>query len=209
MSNRSCILVRVIKGILLSLFITACSGEISTNEIIIPEDEIRQGDIAFRRGDGVVSDIVLYNDVDGKYSHVGIIVGQSDSLMVVHAVPGEHDTANDFDRVKIESINRFFGSDVATRGAVMRMSLTDEQCRLIGLYAKEKAEAMVAFDHNYNLEDTTKLYCTELVQLLFKRIGIDLAQGRITTIICPGMSGDYIMPSDIYKNKNMTTVFTY
>ncbi len=199
----------VIKGILLSLFITACSGEISTNEIIIPEDEIRQGDIAFRRGDGIVSDVVLYNDVDGKYSHVGLIVGQGDSLMVVHAVPGEHDTDDDFDRVKIERINRFFCSDFASRGAVMRVPLTDEQRRLIGLYAKEKAEAMVEFDHNYNLEDTTKLYCTELVQLLFKRIGIDLAQGRITTVNCPGMGGDYIMPSDIYKNKNMTTVFTY
>ncbi len=202
------IVILLMTGIILLLTITSCSDDTSVCREL-PYDKFQQGDIVFRRGDGIVSSVVLYNDVDGKYSHVGVVVRQGDSLMVVHAVPGEHDSADDFDRVKIESIKRFFNPELATRGAVMRMPLNENQQRLIGVYAVEKADAKVAFDHNYNLADTSTLYCTEFVQLIFGKVGIDLAQGRITPIVCPGMSGDYIMPSDVYRNENLTTIFNF
>ena len=56
-----------------------------------PLDKLQQGDIAFRRGEGFISEVVVYNDAHGMYSHIGIIVKHNDSLKVVHAVPGEPD----------------------------------------------------------------------------------------------------------------------
>ena len=175
----------------------------------IPVETLKQGDVAFRRGEGVISNIVLYNDADGMYSHVGLIVKHNDSLKVVHSVPGEHDDENDFDRVKIEPIEDFYSVERAERGEILRISMSDMQRENIAKLALEKAEQKVKFDHDYNLNDTTTLYCTEFVQLMFKNVGIDLAESRISDIIFPGMSGNYIMPSDLYKNKNLISIYKY
>ena len=175
----------------------------------IPIEEFKQGDIAFRRGEGVISNIVLYSDADGLYSHVGLVVLHNDTIKVVHSVPGEHDDENDFDRVKIEPIENFYSVERAERGEVLRINMTNEQRECIAKLALEKVEHKVKFDHDYDLNDTMTLYCTEFVQLMFKNIGINLAEGRMSDIIFPGMTSKYIMPSDLYKNKKLTSIYKY
>lgn len=176
---------------------------------LIPIEKLKQGDIAFRRGEGVISDIVLYSDADGLYSHVGLVVLHNDTIKVIHSVPGEYDDENDFDRVKIEPIENFYSVERAERGEVLRMSMTEAQRECIANLALKKAEHKVKFDHDYNLNDTMALYCTEFVQLMFKNVGIDLAEGRMSDVIFPGMSSKYIMPSDLYKNKKLTSIYKY
>ena len=192
--------------VIIALF--SCSNH-QKERPLIPIEELKQGDVAFRRGEGVISDIVLYSDADGLYSHVGLIVLHNDTIKVVHSVPGEHDDESDFDRVKIEPIEDFYSEERAERGEVLRMNLTEEQRECVAKLALEKVVHKVKFDHDYNLNDTTKLYCTEFVQLMFKNVGIDLAEGRISDILFPGMSNKYIMPSDLYKNKKLTSIYKY
>ena len=48
---------------------------------------VKEGDIVFRRGEGVVSRIVLAGDINGKYSHIGMIINENDTLKVAHSVP--------------------------------------------------------------------------------------------------------------------------
>ena len=199
----------IIAIIAIIVVVHSCSNEDQMPAHELPLDKIMPGDIAFRRGEGLVSDMVLFNDADGKYSHIGVIVLHNDSLKVVHAVPGENDTPDDFDRVKIDRIADFFSNKKAIKGEIMRIAMTDSQRQIITSSALQKAMTKIEFDHNYNLEDTTKLYCTELVQLLFSNAGIDLAEGRVTKINCPGLSRKYIMPSDIYKNKDLERVCFY
>ena len=175
----------------------------------IPIEKLQAGDIAFRRGEGIASEVVLYNDIDGRYSHVGLVVETDSGLMVAHSVPGETSTQETIDVIQIEHINHFFEPKVSVRGEIMRMNLDSVQRHLLNILALKKVDDKVPFDHNYDLSDTTKLYCTELLQLLFKNIGIDLAQGRITPINVPGLSNNYIMPSDIYNNNNLKTIFYY
>ena len=43
---------------------------------------VKEGDIVFRRGEGVVSRIVLAGDINGKYSHIGMIINENDTLKV-------------------------------------------------------------------------------------------------------------------------------
>jgi hypothetical protein len=175
----------------------------------IPIEKLQAGDIAFRRGESIASEVVLYNDIDGRYSHVGLVVETDSGLMVAHSVPGKTSTQETIDVIQIEHINHFFEPKVSVRGEIMRMNLDSVQRHLLNILALKKVDDKVPFDHNYDLSDTTKLYCTELLQLLFKNIGIDLAQGRITPINVPGLSNNYIMPSDIYNNNNLKTIFYY
>lgn len=195
--------------IVISLGMTQCVSAEQKQAPQIPLDKLQQGDIAFRRGEGFISEVVVYNDANGMYSHIGIIVKHNDSLKVVHAVPGEPDFKGDFDRVKLEPIGAFFSPSRALRGEIMRIPLADSMRNIINNIALEKAHQKIKFDHDYNVNDTTKLYCTELIQLLFSHIDIDLAGNRSTIINIPGASGNYIMPSDIYRNEKLISVYKY
>ena len=175
----------------------------------IPIEKLQAGDIAFRRGESIASEVVVYNDIDGRYSHVGLVVETDSGKRIVHSVPGETTTPESIDIIQIDRIEQYFAPKVSVRGEIRRMNLDSAQRNTLNQLALKKIDEKVPFDHNYDLLDTTKLYCTELIQLLYKNIGIDLAQGRITPINVPGLSNDYIMPSDIYNNNNLTTIFIY
>ena len=191
-------------SMILLLAIVACD-DTNSHQPIIPTEKLMQGDIAFRKGEGFVSDVVLYNDADGLYSHIGLIVNHNDSIKVVHSVPGE----GDYDGVKIEPIEMFYATSRAVKGEVLRIELNDEQRRVIGEIAIKKGIDKIEFDHDYNLNDTTQVYCTELIKLLFNHIGINIVEGRSTRVNIPGMSGDYIMPSDVYRNKKLISIYKY
>ena len=57
----------VLLSMILLLAIVACDDS-NGQQPIIPTEKLKQGDIAFRKGEGFVSDVVLYNDADGLYS---------------------------------------------------------------------------------------------------------------------------------------------
>lgn len=125
----------------------------------------------------------------------------------MHAVPGENPDGRDI--VMSTDICDFFATDKAIKGEIMRLELDSLQRQSISHQAMEKVRLQVPFDHGYNLNDTSKLYCTELLQLLYRNIGIDLAPGRITKINAPGFTGNYIFPSDIYKNTTLKSIFFF
>lgn len=185
---------------------TQCTTE-TKSEIALPTNTFRAGDIVFRRGEGLTSEFVLYNDPHGNYSHVGMLVNTDNGLMVVHAVPGSHPTQQGTDVVRIETASEFFAPENATRGAVMRLPLDSTRQIVLSQLALNKVGT--DFDHQYNLQDTTQLYCTELLQHLYQKVGINLAEERITTINIPGLHTKVIMPADIYANKQLKSVFTY
>lgn len=195
------------------LMAVACAGLVQCNVPArtqvptIPIELLQEGDIVFRRGYGFASEMVVYNDADGKYSHVGVVVNSEKGLMIAHSVPGGDAEENDI--MRLERIEQFYSAESSSCGEIVRMELDSLQRRRLSEMAVAKANEKIPFDHNYDLEDTTALYCTELVQLLYRNIGIDLAEGRITRLNAPGFSSDYLMPSDIYQNRNLKTLFKY
>ena len=82
--------------------------------IIIPTDILQEGDLVFRRGNGLESELVVSLDKVGIYSHIGIVV--KDTLagwQVVHIVPGEQKSVEEPDMIKMENISLFFREDRA------------------------------------------------------------------------------------------------
>ena len=66
----------------------------------------------------------------------------------------------------------------------------------------------VPFDYNYNWQDTTRLYCTQLIAVAYSSAGIDLLSG------VPRLSGRntkniIVFPGDIASNDSLTTIFRF
>ena len=160
----------VIYIMFICLFAMSCSGR-KVERTILPDGLVlADGDIVFRRGSGLMSHTVVAAD-GGRYSHVGIVVDSAGVKMIVHAVPDEPDFPGDIDRVKMESPRKFFSTLNANVGEVMRHA--DKQV------AHEAArEAMrlyrcgLLFDHDYDDNDSTKLYCSELVERAYLGAGV-------------------------------------
>lgn len=174
-----------------------------------PDSLLHEGDIVFRRGTGLVSRAVLTADRKGIYSHIGIIVKDKKVWKVVHAVPGEPDFEKDPDRIKMETTEVFFSKQKAICGAVMRVK--DEPLksikaakRAIHLFRKR-----ILFDHEYNLDDSSKMYCTELINYIYKQEGIDLTKGKYSKINIPGFSGTYLLPGDIQQSDKLASIFHF
>ena len=128
---------------------------------------------------------------------------------VVHAVPDEPDFEGDFDRVKCEPIERFYDEFRAGNGAVYRPNVSNETIAVAVRNALRLSAERRPFDHDYNLGDTTALYCTELVEYVFGLSGVSMSEGRQTHVNFPSMTGDYIMPSDLTKNNKLNPIYSF
>lgn len=189
--------------------LTGCTSRETERPTEWPVDLFREGDIVFRKGTGVTSQVVLTADKEGAYSHIGILKQIDGKWYVVHAVPGEPDYEGDVDRVKLDPVERFFSRNRASNGAVMRLEETPEKARRAAQRAFDLYRARILFDHEYDLTDTTRMYCTELVNHVYLKEGIDLSEGRLTYVNFPGFTGDYLMPNDISRNKKLHLIYIF
>ena len=104
-------------------------------------------------------------------------------------------------RVKCEPVDRFFAADRAVCGAVMRVKADSLLCAGAACHAGRLALERVLFDHDYDLTDTTRLYCTELVDFVYRTQGIDLPEG--------GFHGDFLLPSDLFESGKLDLLFEF
>ena len=205
---------RVTRHIVLFLIIITAAASVSCARgkifhSILPDTiKLRTGDVVFRRGEGITSRVVLAADPQGNYSHIGIVVDSAGSPMIVHAVPGEADFEGDVDRVKMDKPEIFFSTDRASKGEVCRPadSTTARKAAetALRLYYKN-----VLFDDAFDDNDTTKMYCTELVAYAFRLAGINLTEGRRHTVDLPIISTECILPSDIHSSKYLRTIIMF
>lgn len=168
-----------IRNSLSLIFLALCVVQCSTREEVvpvIPEQELREGDVAFRLGRTLQSDaIAATTEGESRYSHVGVVVGRGDSLRVVHIEP---ERAGE-ERVKMESVEEFFHPARAVAGCVARYeNLTEWQRQVVGREALRLYAKGVGFDHDYSLEDTSQMYCSELVDYVFRRADVALTEQR-------------------------------
>jgi hypothetical protein len=143
---------------------------------------------------------------ESRFSHVGIIIRQADSLSVIHIEP-----CRDGDEmVKCEKLEDFFAYDKAVSGAIVRLeNLTDEQRDRIQQAALSATLSHINFDHDYILSDTTRMYCTELTEWAYSKADISLSEGRCHRL--PLASEPVILPQDILKRADVVRIwgFTY
>jgi len=182
-------------------------GKVRTN---LPLEKLHDGDLLFRCGVSAQSQVVMSLDSAESqvYTHIGIAFKDGETWRVVHAVPGE---SNDgVDRVKIDAVDTFFMTSRAVHGAAMRpINCNANAAHTAALKAREMALRGIEFDNRYDWNDSTRLYCTELVQKAYSVVGIDLCSGRSTHLSLPFYKGDVVLPGDIARNDSLRTVFSF
>lgn len=204
--------ISLLKTALLSVLIWGgChkNADTDAHPVQLPQHLFRDGDIVFRKGTGITSRVVLTADREGTYSHTGILRRKNGRWFVIHAVPGEPDFKDDPDRVKMETIESFFEHKKAVNGAIMRIPEDSAAAHRATMNAERLYEARILFDHDYNLTDTTKMYCTELIDFVYRKEGIDLPEGRISQLNIPGFRGEYLLPNDIAQSKQLLMIHSY
>lgn len=184
---------------------TACEHEEAV-PLDVPVQLLKNGDLALRCGTSLESHVVVgINNENGPYSHIGVVVLLDGQWFVAHAVPGENEPG-EAEYVKLEPIETYYGNDRAKSGCIMRVSDDSAACRKATDYALWTVKARKIFDTQFDWEDTTSLYCTELVQQAYLHSGIDLAQDRHTRVSAALFKGTYVFPCDITANPALRAV---
>jgi hypothetical protein len=91
----------------------------------------------------------------------------------------------------------------------MQVDADSTTCRAAATHAERLVEAGVLFDHKYDHADTTRLYCTELIDFVYRTQGVDIPEGRIRRIHIPGWNGNYLFPDDIARSSKLQTIYFF
>ena len=183
------------------------SNQIQKSVLVLSKLNLQNGDLIFRRGTSIESQIVLLTDQDSEYSHVGMIYIINGRSFVIHTVPKEND--DDPGYIKLESIDDFLSEGKAARVAVYRLIQNSlEKINIASSYAYNCYIKKYCFDNNYDLVTDAQLYCTELIWKAYKQAGIDLVCSRLRNIGFIITNKKMIMPSSIIESKLLKKVYS-
>ena len=185
------IIVFTVLVISISVYIIMPRGKpltLSQIELEFLSGIIEDGDIICRLGDRVWSQ--YFRDVsitDRRFSHMGILRVVNERITVIHA---EGDTGNGIDFVNEIPLEEFI-----------------EFARAIGIYRTKNVDGTqisnlaveylgVPFDWRFDMSDNSKLYCTELLYVILKRLAPEI---ELKTIYI-GLLGRRIIPLEAISN---------
>lgn len=189
----------------LTLFIGGASAHSNKAEHTKPLFDVssitlESGDVAFRRGGSLASELVLSADGRSAFSHVGIIEIVEGVPWVVHAVVDE--PPGDPGSVKFEPLGDFFAPDRAIGAAIYRPKLPFQiRGKAAARMAMSYANRHLPFDSDFDLETPDKMYCTELVWRAYREAGIELAEGTFDKLSLPFAHDDYLLPSTLQASR--------
>ena len=129
----------------------------------LTQDELgslRSGDIVLRMGYGIVSTLLENSSGSMGVSHCGILTGESPGFMVIHSISSD---LADEDGVQECTLSDFL------RGAKPG-SFAAVRCRVAGndgimRHAARYLERRVPFDMLFDIRDSSKIFCSELIYL--------------------------------------------
>jgi len=132
-----------------------------SNKFIPIRAELHTGDIVFRQGKGLISEMFRKSSVKHQqYSHAGIIQITEKGVFVSHMID---DAETKKSNLKTESIEEFCNSNEVKSYAVYRYGFLSGKENMVETYFNNLAIKNVEFDEEFNLDTDNKLYCTELI----------------------------------------------
>lgn len=157
----------------------------------IPQLTVENGDLVFRRDNGVWSKIFINASTrERRFSHAGIVTITNGCIKIIHADANER---TGIGCVRSEGWSGFFSE--SSDGAVFRYNGDDAIRNRIADEAKKRLN--VPFDTGFDMTQTNKLYCSELV-----RESVNAAAGR-QIIGCTMLSVDkgFVAVDDCYRSE--------
>lgn len=162
--------------------------ELSNDEVALLQD----GDLILRRGHGWVSDMIA-NVLKEEYdlSHCGIIAEHQGELWVIHSVSN---SVSDADGMQAHRLRAFISQ--SKRGSVVVTRLrTDLDRGGIAIRAKDYLRRKVPFDHHFDRNDTSSLFCSELIaRILHDGYGVDVFDSTESDLAVSGRFMRFLDP---------------
>ncbi len=165
---------------------------LATNHLI-QKNELAEGDLVFRAGHDMISQIVLSQSDDPIFSHVGILIKHQNTWFIVHSIPK---TSSSSSGVILEILDDFISPENALRVGFFR----HKNLKKDNLLLKEFLLQQIGkpFDSSFLLSDDSRYYCSELVLKALAKAGIQ------TMLELPGekfilMEEPIILPDSITK----------
>jgi hypothetical protein len=136
----------------------------------ISKEEIKlfkEGDIVLRRGYGTFSDGIAKVQ-NGKWNatHCAMLVINNNNWKVIHALSS---SVAPFDGSQYQSFRQFLNESQPNSVIVVRFKTSSDTTKRLVNLMRYYAEHHKPFDHEFDKQDTSKFYCTELFQHCFKK----------------------------------------
>jgi uncharacterized protein YycO len=153
-------------------FLAMPAASVPASHIAAPLDlfsfaQARDGDLIFRAGRDMVSQIIMAQNDGARFSHVGVIFRRNDKVMVVHALPSEGGSPGG---VVLEPLSIFASADNASRIALYRIpGLRQADTTRISGYALSQVGK--PFDDEFSMTDGSRMYCAELAVKAYAAAG--------------------------------------
>ncbi|MDD3462582.1 MAG: YiiX/YebB-like N1pC/P60 family cysteine hydrolase [Sulfurospirillaceae bacterium] len=161
-----------------------------------PTCKLQTSDIIFRKENNHLSE--LFSQMDNSfYSHIGVILEENNQTNVLHV-----ELSNDNKDVKKESLTSFLR--YATHYEIKRYNAPLDS----SIFYKNGSfilQRQPVFDLAFDANTSDKLYCTELVEVLYRQsFGIDLSthNSRYGHI-------NYISIASIFNNAHLISLEKY
>lgn len=165
--------------------------------------QLRSGDLIFRHGRGIISNVLMtFGQREKKYSHTGIVSVENGSVFVYHAIGGEENVSN---KLRKDPIAVFCNPADVHGFAIYRPSMNDMQINAVIALASEYYRNGLLFDTKFDLSSDDKMYCTEFVYKIFNH-----ALGKENYISLSSVNGKhYIACDDLYCNAHCREIYHY
>lgn len=130
------------------------------------------GDLVVRLGDDFISDRIRYLSAkDHSYSHAGIIVIHDDKKMVCNIYPD--DFVPGADTIRYDIIDSFINTRTNLKCALYRYDLSESEKINVEAEFNKYHNEKVHFDKMYELKTDDKLYCSEMIYKVLKKVTND------------------------------------
>ena len=141
-------------------------------------NKIHDGDIILRHGYGLVSDLIV-QQLKEKYdlSHCAIVCKTDTGFIVIHSVSS---TLSNVDGVQSQDLKSLIAESQYNSAVVIRykpkVNLPDS---LIAVKAKDYLKKQIGFDPAFDINDSSKFYCTELLwKVILNEYHDDIMAGK-------------------------------
>jgi len=148
-------------------------------------DYLNDGDIIARMSGKIWSPIFAeISPNDRRFSHIGIVRIRNDFVSVIHVEGISNDRRGYTKEVPLREFSRAARTIGIYRAKnIDGYLISDAALNFLGL----------PFDWNFDMDDNTKLYCTELLYVVLKKLDPNI----ILNTIWLDILGRYILPIDI------------
>ena len=163
---------------------------------------VRDGDLVFRQGRGLTSQLILQVGSGATYSHVGVIVLREGEPFVVHALPTEGDEPNG---VVLQSLEIFAAPQNAARIAIRRVgSLGNKAREQMRDYALSQVGR--SFDDGFVHSDDAQVYCTELAIKALEEAGLSQVADGLPSVELPLLAEPVFTPNALSEWEGLVEV---